>query len=196
LIAGGSRSGVVEKAFGNAAYKVSKREIKTAKSLAEAVADVIPNNTRFHAAFVSKTLSHTRQVRFILRELEAQERGGKPDALIGPVDDSSLVTIEHILPLNLLATRGWEYYTHDERRAHRNRIGNQVIVGNEDNGEMGDKPFNEKRPVLERFENIHLTYDVITRTAENPDQWTVANITERQKKLADLALKRWPLEVK
>ena len=150
LIAGGSRSGVVEKAFGDAAHAIAEGRITTARDLARAVVNVVPTDTKFHAAFCTKSLSSSRQVRFILRELEAEERGENPESLLGAVEDTAKITLEHILPKNLSAATGWDHFSDEERRAYRWRLGNLVLLNAKDNSVIGDKPFSVKRPAIQQ----------------------------------------------
>ncbi|MCI0349762.1 MAG: HNH endonuclease family protein [Acidobacteriales bacterium] len=192
LIAGGSRSGLAEKALGDAALAVTKGEIKTAADLWKKAAGAVPNDTRFLGAFGVKSLSSRKQARFILRELEAEMRGEGPGALLEPIEDTSRLTLEHILPQNPLATEGWGHFSQDERKSFCNRLGNMALLNAKDNGAIGDKPFAVKRPVIAQSGHIHLTEDVITRTEESPKLWTMAHIKERQKMMAEHAVKRWP----
>jgi hypothetical protein len=193
LIAGGSRSGVVEKAIGDASREISSGTIKTARALIEKVRHVIPNDVKFASAFKTKTISQARQARFLLVELEAQRRGGSADALMAPVRDTSLLTLEHILPKNLEAKSGWSHFSDDERRTYRARLGNLCLLENKDNGAIGDKPFKDKRPVVAKSQNILLTKDVIDHT-DSKSVWTAQDIDARQVRLADLAIDRWPIE--
>jgi len=193
LIAGGHRSGAVEKAFGEAAHAISNRTITTAAQLTESVRHVIPNDVRFKNAFQVKTMSAGKQARFILRELENQARGGTPDQLVQPVEDTSLLSLEHVLPKNLAAVAGWGHFTNEERKAYRNRLGNMILLDTKDNGAIGDKPFPAKRPIIEKSKNLILTADVISRTTAT-SQWKVDDIDARQIYLADLALQRWPID--
>jgi hypothetical protein len=194
LVAGGSRSGVTEKALGDAAHAITVQRFKTAAELADALIGVVPSDARFHGAFSRKALVSARQSRFILRQLEAQAREGKPEALEEPVSDTAMLTLEHILPKNPLAKDGWDHFTVDERKAYCYRLGNMVLLDAKDNGAIGDKPFKEKRPAYQKSKNFVLTADVVDRTETDPSLWTVAHITARQGRLADLAVKRWPLK--
>lgn len=193
LIAGGSRSGTVEKAFGEAAKKINDGVIKTTPELVDEVRHALPNDVNFHAAFCLKSISSAKQVRFLLIELEAQRRGGSADALTQPTTDTSLLNLEHLLPKNPAAQNGWGHFTADEKKAFRWRLGNLVLLNNKDNGAIGDKPFQDKRPMLKNSENIWLTKDVLEHT-NTTSTWTKDDIAERQKRLAALAVKRWPLE--
>ena len=67
-----------------------------------------------------------------------------------------------------------------------------VLLDSKDNGAIGDKPFSDKRPVIAKSKNILLTQDVIQRT-DDGSNWTKEHIVNRQKALADLAVKKWPL---
>jgi hypothetical protein len=191
LISGGSRSQVVAITLGNAANAVMEKRIKTAKELFAVVAKVIPTDPKFHSAFCNKSLASSRQVRFILRELESQARSGSADALLGPVIDTSVLTLEHILPKNPEA-KGWSHFTAEEKRTFANKIGNLALLNAKDNGAIGDKPFDEKLPVIEKSKNIKLTGEVLTCAGAGA-KWTIDAIRKRQRILADLALEKWPI---
>src|SRR4051812_44012660 len=92
---GRSFTGVVEKAFGETAFRITEGGIKTANHLAELVVNVIPNDQRFREAFRTKTLTSSKLARFILRELEAEVRGGKPESLEEPVADTAKLSLEY-----------------------------------------------------------------------------------------------------
>jgi hypothetical protein len=191
LIAGGHRSGAVNMAIGETAHAIKEGRIKTTEALADSFGKVVPNDLRFHEAFCTKTIQNARQSRFILTELEAAARDGSPSALTKPVGDTSKLSLEHILPKNLSASKGWEHFSPILRRAYRNRLGNMALVDTKDNGAMNDKPFKDKRPSIEKAKHLMLTADVLKRVGKSND-WTPERIEARQKWMADLAKKWWP----
>jgi hypothetical protein len=195
LIVGGSRSGTTSKNFGEAANAIKKGEIKTADKLAEHVKKVVPTDTRFQSAFVVKTLQNARQVRFILKELERQKRTGTTDAMEDPTSDTSILTLEHVLPKNLDA-KGWSHIPVDEKRALRFRLGNQALMNSKDNGAIGDKAFSEKRAGIDKSKSILLTAEILESTKNARNIWDRKRITERQTMMAELAVLRWPLKGK
>jgi hypothetical protein len=194
LIAGGSRSGKTEAAIGEAAHKIRTGEITTTKGVVDAVENAVPNDIKFQEAFSKKTLAATKQARFILAELEAQARGGKPDELLEVVSDTSTVSLEHILPKNPTAP-GWGHFTADQRGTYCNRLGNLLLMKAKDNGAINDKPFPQKREAYKKSSHLVLTRDVVTRT-ESASEWTIELIEKRQKYMAELAVQRWPRKLK
>lgn len=194
LIAGGSRGGRVMDAIANAAKAVNGKKIVTTAELTAYLLPVIPNDTKFREAFLVKTITSSRQARFILFELETQKRLGNADEHIGPSLDPGLASLEHILPKNLSARAGWSNFTPDDQKVYRYRLGNLVLMNTKDNGAAGDKPFSEKRPFIEKSANIRLTAMVIDLTKTKPDLWGRDQINERQKMLAELAVARWPVD--
>lgn len=194
LVAGGSRSGVVEKAFGEAANKIYRKRITTADELCDEVQRVIPNDVKFASAFARKSLASGRQARFILRELESQRRFGTSDDSTEATDDTDILTLEHILPKNLSCPK-WQHFTPDQRKQYRKRIGNLVLINSKDNGAINDAEFPDKRPVIAKSSNLKLTADVISRT-EGGQDWTIKHIEARQEMLALLARDRWPVHFK
>ena len=114
---------------------------------------------------------------------------------MGPVDDTKILTLEHVLPKNPNAKLGWEHFTPDQHREFRHRLGNLVLMNSKDNGASNDKPYEVKRPsFIEKSANIKLTEDVLLRAAPG-EKWTMRHIEERQKELATLAcLRAWPIQ--
>ena len=120
---------------------------------------------------------------------------GTPDALEDPTSDTSILTLEHVLPKNLEA-KGWSHVPDDERKALRFRLGNQTLMNSKDNGAIGDKPFSEKRSGIDKSKNILLTAMILDTTQNNPSVWDRKIILERQTVMAELAVLRWPIKGK
>ncbi len=113
FIAGGSRSASVEQPLGQAAAAIGSKKIAKTDEMVAALKHVVPNDVKFRAAFATKVITTPKQSRFILRELECQARGGKPDAMTQPVEDTEILSLEHLLPKNLNAAKGWEHFSDD-----------------------------------------------------------------------------------
>jgi hypothetical protein len=192
VIAGGHTTSLANRTLGDAAHKVSTREIRSLNGIYDLLKNVIPSDARFHAAFCTKTMKSEKLCRWFLRELETQNRVGTRNALLQAVSTTREACLEHILPRNTAATAGWSHFNADERKYYRYRLGNMILMNPVDNSTMGDKAFDVKRPVIEQSQNLLLTRDVVDRTSADCS-WTKQHIDDRQKMMADLALARWPL---
>lgn len=82
----------------------------------------------------------------------------------------------------------WKHLTVEEQRANLNRLGNQVLLPATVNSKLGNVSYAEKQPALGAKENFSLT-----KEAAKFNQWGVEEIAARQKRLAKLAVKTWPL---
>jgi len=144
---------------------------------------IIPTDKEFKESFAVASSSNSQRVRYWLREIEAysnaEKAGWKPSE---SVDD---VSLEHILPKTLSAD--WDKFDEESHRAYFRRLGNLVILVSTDNSEIGNESFAEKKKVL-KASNFKTT----SRVANQAD-WTAEAIKERQERLAELAVKTWPL---
>ncbi|MCY3808174.1 MAG: DUF262 domain-containing protein [Gemmatimonadetes bacterium] len=109
--------------------------------------------------------------------MEAEQRGDSPAR--------DQLTVEHVLPQKL--TDEWKLALGDDaERIHgwyRDRLANLTLSGV--NAELGAKPFEEKRPIMERS-GVGLT----RRIAEE-EAWNEAALERRAEDLADSALRLW-----
>ncbi len=102
-----------------------------------------------------------------------------------PNDDQRVINLEHVLPER--PQENWAQFSDDEVKIFRNRIGNLALLQASDNSALGSCSYAEKRPVL-----LASPYGTTSQIAE-AETWTPAKIDERQKVLAMLALKAWPI---
>lgn len=76
---------------------------------------------------------------------------------------------------------------HDTYENYLWRFGNLTLLAEEYNKSIINKPFKQKKEIYKESK-INLTRDLI-----HYDEWTDYEIIERQKKLANIALKVWSL---
>lgn len=183
LLAGGIRSGSVGEAFGAAAQKIFAGKIVSAKGLAKELGDVLPNDQQFRQSFEVLTVSKANLARYYLRSLE-MTAGSKPEPWFIPNEDAEAVNLEHILPQSKAR---WEGFDEDTSRANVNRLGNQLLLLAKQNRDVAASDFEAKKVVYGGSPYL-LTKQVAAVPAWNPEA-----IVERQKLMADLALKAWPL---
>jgi hypothetical protein len=93
--------------------------------------------------------------------------------------------LEHILPEQPGAN--WPQFDEDTARIYVRRIGNLALMLAKNNSDLRSSDFKTKKAVYKAS-----PYE-LTRMVSKSPSWTKNEIGERQKALATLALKAWPL---
>lgn len=101
-------------------------------------------------------------------------------------EDVAAITLEHVLPLEPGAD--WKASA-DAARAAQKLLGNMALVRESVNRDLGNRPFAEKRPVLDGS-----GYD-LTRWVAEYDDWDLPQIQDRQARMAKLAVQTWTLNL-
>jgi hypothetical protein len=184
LIAASTRSGSVEETMARVAMAVFKGEIKTTAKLKEALSDITPSDGEFSAAFETATLSKGPLARYYLRSLEKVVQKTQCPWFV-PNEDKDLMTLEHILPEN--PDGNWPQFSEEEHAAYWRRIGNLCLLPKGPNCDLRSEKEKTKFAVYKTA-----PYE-LTRQISDAGHWTKETICERQKGLAKLALKAWPL---
>lgn len=102
-----------------------------------------------------------------------------------PNDDRQAINLEHVLPES--PEGNWPLFDMEAAKVYRKRIGNMTLLLAKDNGDLGNAPFSAKKAIYKESPYV------LTRQIAQAKEWGPAQITERQKGLAVLALKAWPL---
>ncbi|MGD0947791.1 MAG: DUF262 domain-containing protein [Candidatus Binatia bacterium] len=195
LIAGSTRTGSVEIALAEAANAVFGKqapgtgelvpEITGAAALKKKLTQILPNDQEFRQGFETATVSKPILARYYLRSLERQVKGQMSPWFV-PNDDREVITLEHVLPMK--PTPAWlSSFTEEEMEADVNRLGNLVLLLAKYNCDLRSDDFETKRAVYE-----NAPYELTKQVATVAD-WNHAQIVERQKVLAEIAIKTWPL---
>lgn len=183
LISGGGGGGKLDRYYGTQAKDVSAGAIKTAAELSLAMEAAVPSDAKFQEAFASVSISKANLARYYLRAIELHRADDPlPQFLIN--DDPNAVNLEHILPIKPGAD--WKIPAETAAVFYK-RLGNMVLLPAKTNVEAGNKSFLAKRPFIEKSE-LATTREVLAFTDWGPNE-----IAERQKKLAEIAPKVWPL---
>ena len=95
------------------------------------------------------------------------------------------INLEHILPQSPSAE--WDIDS-DTLKANYRRLGNMVLLRASENELIGNEGCDKKRPVLAMSDFS------LARQAAAYSMWTPEQITDRQAKLAALAIETWPLK--
>ena len=183
LIAGGARSGSVESAIGAAAKRVTAGEITTADALTDALESSLRDDLTFSVAFRSVAVANHRLARYYLRTLEASYHNEAEPEWIPNWD--TVITLEHVLPQRPGA--GWAGIEPAIHAAYHRRLGNMALLAATLNRNIGNDPFHQKREVL-GSSDYQLTREVVLENV-----WGPTEIEKRQDRLAELAIKAWPL---
>jgi Protein of unknown function DUF262/Protein of unknown function (DUF1524) len=186
LVAGG-RGGLLDRNYAIVAEQVGKHKITTAKELVKAMQDVVPTDPTFEAAFSEARVSQNFLARYYLRALEMMATNDPEPELI-PNEAQEEINLEHVLPENPGA--GWPDIDPEVASANYRRLGNLVLLKASSNSIIGNSAFADKRKVLK--ESAYL----LTAEVGKKKGWGIKEIAERQKRLAALAVKTWPIDVR
>jgi hypothetical protein len=184
LIVGG-RGGLLDTAYGERAEEVTKGKITNAYDLAAAMSDAVASDTVFATVFADKLVSQAFLARYYLRALERQVTG-LPDPEFIPNSEET-INLEHVLPET--PGPGWSHIDPETAAAFYKRLGNMVLLPAKVNVKIANKSPAEKKKFY-----LQSGY-VLTVEVGQQSTWGVTEIIERQKRLAELAVKTWPLSV-
>lgn len=184
LIVGGLGGGTMESHYSDVAQKVRAAKFTTAKDLSKALANVVPADATFESSFAAARVSQHWLARYYLRALEVVKRGG-PEPELVPNDNSEQLTLEHVLPEN--PSGNWTNVPDEVASAYYRRLGNMTLLPKRPNNDLQSKSFDEKKEV---YKDSALE---ITKPILDQDKWDQATIEDRQKWLAAIAVKAWPI---
>ena len=184
MIASSTRTGSVEEGIAEAAHEIYAQKIATADDLKRKVRHLTPSDGTFSAKFEAATVSNRKLARYYLRSMELSAEGEQEPWHI-PNDDRSEINLEHVLPEK--PEGNWPQFSDDEVRLYCKRIGNLCLLRVSDNSTAKSGSFATKRPIY-ASSPYELTKQISTVT-----DWTLVEITERQKTLAPIAVETWPI---
>jgi hypothetical protein len=186
IIASATRSGTNEQTFASAALGVFRQDITSVAKLKEQLARVAVSDADFRETFVNAKSSNSELARYYLRALEAAAANeGEPWHVIN--DDTNAITLEHVLPKNPPAGT-WATFKDDDAAArYLKRLGNLCLLQRTPNSNMDNDDFEKKKKVLGGSPLVFTNQ--IAKYAE----WSPAIIESRQRSMAEMALRAWPL---
>ena len=184
LIASTTRSGSVEGPLADAANAVYLGTIQSVGGLRERLHTITPSDQEFREAFEVARVSNARLARYLLRSLEMTASGGAEPWFI-PLNDRSVITLEHVLPRK--PGTAWPGFTDDDVRRYSPRLGNLALLQAKANSNLRSDAFSERTGVY-----ASSPYILTNRIGRQP-QWTPEAIVERQRWMADLAVRTWPV---
>lgn len=141
--------------------------------------DALVNDATFVEALKYKNLYRKNALcKYLLGAIENQ---GKEKVKI----DS--LTIEHIVPQNKNLSTYWQNMLGDNwqsvQEKYLHTLGNLTLTGY--NSELGDKPFSEKKILIEKKDSKVVT---LYTDVKDKREWNAANIEARAKRLANIIL--------
>lgn len=179
----GGRGGLLDTQYSQRAQDVGTGRITMARELREAMSRYVPLDAQFVEAFSTARVSRARLARYYLRALEKQRKGDPQPEYVAN-EEVTDIDLEHVLPL----TPGEEWNVeNDVARTAQRLLGNMALVKKNQNRDMGNKPFSEKREIF-RSSAYFTTQDIAKF-----ETWDLGTIRERQTGLAEIAAKTWPL---
>lgn len=141
--------------------------------------DIFPSDSEFNRSLQeAKIYSNAPLCKFLLMDIE---NGDGKETL-----NAEELTIEHIMPQHLGV--GWRHISEEEHEQYLHVLGNLSVTGY--NSELSNKNFEEKKQfIIENSKAKTLNSDVW-----NQETWTVENIVQRGKRLADIISRRYHVE--
>lgn len=141
--------------------------------------DALVNDAMFVEALKYKNLYRKNALcKYLLGAIENQ---GKEKVNI------DLLTIEHIVPQNKNLSTYWQKMLGDNwqsvQEKYLHTLGNLTLTGY--NSELGDKPFSEKKILIEKKDSKVVT---LYTDVKDKREWNAANIEARAKRLANIIL--------
>lgn len=179
----GVPSGTLEGYYSRNALRITKGEVKSVADIRKDMVQIIPNDDRFRAAAATANVANEKLARIYLRVLQRQEDGEKEPYYLP--NDGREVTLEHVMPAR--PGKGWQHIKPEDAKANRNRLGNQALLVGSVNSKLGNASFDEKKEAL-RGAGFSLTSSIAGFKA-----WDLDAISKRQEKLAELAVRAWPI---
>ena len=157
--------------------------ILTASGLVTRLDDLTPLDADFAAKFSEAKVSNAKLARYYLRSLEMTAKG-EPEPSFIPNDDRQIINLEHVLPRK--PEGNWPQFTDEEVKMLATRLGNLALLRATDNSNLKSVAFGEKQPIYDAssFE--------LTSMIAKVDRWDAGEVAERQKVLAEYAVKAWP----
>lgn len=179
----GGRGGLLDTQYANRAEDVGTGKITKARELRAAMANYVPTDAQFEEAFSTARVSRAHLARYYLRALEKTLKDDPQPEYVAN-EDVADINLEHVLPL----TPGPEWKVDaDTARAGQRLLGNMVLLRANQNRDIGNKEFQEKKTIFKGS-----GYYITQQIAEY-DTWTLDDIRLRQMELAKIAVKTWPL---
>lgn len=178
----GGRGGLLDTQYSLRAEDVGTGRISKARELRDAMEKHVPSDRDFEEAFATARVSRPRLARYYLRALEKTAANEDQPEYVSN-DEAADINLEHIMPLQVEAWGVDEEVAKSVQRA----IGNMVLMKSGANVKVGNASFDDKKAAYAQSRYL------LTESVGNYEQWGPEEIRERQRELAKLATRTWPL---
>ena len=176
--------GTLERQFSEKAAQISAGVITDAKGLRTAMKQYVPVDEEFEVEFSAASVNNAIS-RYLLHVLERSKAGvPQPELVANPNPDE--VSLEHILPKNPTAGT-WTAFEPETVSIWAKKLGNLCLLSSDENGAATNAEFSSKNKIYAKS-NLKLTAEIA-----NYSKWDAKSIQERQKNLAKMAVKTWPI---
>lgn len=179
----GIRGGRLDEGYARLAHKVFKKEIKSSDELKADAEKLVVSDAEFKAEFEIFSVSVAKLARYYLRSLESTAIG-VPNAEFVP-NSKTVINLEHILPQSL--NENWSHIDQNDVAPYLNRLGNLALLQATKNNIVGNDSFLKKLEVYKKSSFL------LTNQLGEVQKWDIEEIDNRQKVLANFAVKTWPL---
>ena len=183
-ISGGGSSGSLDETAAALSVEIFTGKIKTAGALKKAMIDITPGDERFKEAVAVAKVAQPKLARYYLRSMEMTAKDMAEPYFV-PNEDPGTINLEHVLPKKPMDN--WPKFTDEEADLWVNRLGNQMLMRVSDNSNAKSGGFAAKKSLYSNS-----PYELTKQIAAFSD-WTTSAIEKRQRALAQLAVKTWPV---
>lgn len=187
-MAGFLGGGTAEGAFCEAAVALVGGKATNPDEVRAHMGDLVPDGTAFKRAFASFGAITTTRAKYILARLERQHLADEGESTEAMPDWSSKgVSVEHIFARSTKRETFESDDDFDRFASMRDQLQNLTLLERTLNAGLEDKPFSEKRATYGE------SAFTLTRELSQSDNWDFESAARRAERLADLAVRAWPL---
>jgi len=179
----GIRGGRLDEGYAKLANNIYLKEIHNSTELKKASEKIVISDAEFKSAFETATVSVAKLARYYLRSLENTARNEPSPELIP--NDNAVINLEHIMPQTL--NEYWNHIDAEDTETHLNRIGNLILMQADRNSKIGNLGFQEKSKIYKESSFL------LTNQISEIKVWDIKAIENRQRVLAELAVKTWQI---
>ena len=184
IIASSTRSGSVEVSLAESARRVYEGAISSARQLGAELASLTPTDSEFRTALEAAKVSNAKLARYYLRSLETTAKC-EAEPWFVPQGDTQVINLEHVLPK--APEQNWPVFSEDELGQFTTRLGNLALLQASKNSDLKSQSFVDKKKVY--AESPYL----LTSQIAAVEDWNADAINDRQKMMAELGVKTWPV---
>jgi len=178
------RGGRLDDGYARLAHKIYSSEVKNIHGLKKEADGLVIKDAEFKSAFSTVKVGTPKLARYYLRSLEVAANS-ESDPELTPSTDS-FINLEHVMP-SAFTAENWPNITQSDAEAYLNRLGNMCLLQTKKNGDIGNASFSEKRKIYKD------SAYALTSQIGSLKTWDIKAIESRQKAMAELAIKTWPL---